>query len=309
MVTRVGYHSSRSFEPAMSSAHSCAMNARPRCGWGWPEENAACSSTCCAKAAASCSATDCAKLISRFQTAHSSALSVGIGAAASAGAQAASATHSVSARAMSAWVGEAGCARMAAPGRGRCAAWCHRRHAGGSGKACRERRWHHRRMNATCSAIRGLRLALCLAASLGLLACSRPAEPAPVLLVSLDGFRADYLDRGHTPNLARLAREGVHARWMVPSYPSLTFPNHYTLVTGLRPDRHGIVHNTMADPVLGTFNLSAREAVGDGRWWGGEPIWITAQRAGVPTATLFWPGSEAAIDGVRPTRWRPYDHD
>jgi predicted AlkP superfamily pyrophosphatase or phosphodiesterase len=130
-----------------------------------------------------------------------------------------------------------------------------------------------------------------------------------VLLVSLDGFRADYLDRGRTPNLARLAREGVHARWMVPSYPSLTFPNHYTLVTGLRPDRHGIVHNTMADPVLGTFNLSARAAVGDGRWWGGEPIWVTAQRAGLPTATLFWPGSEAAIGGVRPTRWRPYDKD
>ncbi|MBW3551360.1 MAG: alkaline phosphatase family protein [Proteobacteria bacterium] len=83
---------------------------------------------------------------------------------------------------------------------------------------------------------------------------------APVLLVSLDGFRADYLELGITPNLARLARTGVRAEWMTPSYPSLTFPNHYTLVTGLRPDRHGVVHNTMEDATLGRFTI--REAFG-----------------------------------------------
>ncbi|MEG3183516.1 ectonucleotide pyrophosphatase/phosphodiesterase [Lysobacter erysipheiresistens] len=135
------------------------------------------------------------------------------------------------------------------------------------------------------------------------------AEPerASVLLVSIDGFRADYLDLGITPNLARIAATGVRAAWMNPSYPTLTFPNHYTLVTGLRPDRHGIVHNTMHDVALGAFSLGRPEAVGDGRWWGGEPVWVAAENAGLPTATMFWPGSEAAIDGVRPTRWRPFD--
>ena len=133
------------------------------------------------------------------------------------------------------------------------------------------------------------------------------AVPAPVLLVSIDGFRADYLDLGITPHLARVAREGARAAWMNPSYPSLTFPNHYTLVTGLRPDRHGIVHNKMADDALGRFNLSDRAAVGNGSWWGGEPIWVTAENAGLPTATLFWPGSEAPVRGVQPTRWHLFD--
>ena len=131
--------------------------------------------------------------------------------------------------------------------------------------------------------------------------------PASVLLISLDAFRVDYLQRGLTPNLARIAREGVRAEWMTPSYPSLTFPNHYTIVTGLRPDRHGIVHNNMRDASLGPFSLSNREAIGTAAWWGGEPVWITAEKAGLPTAPFFWPGSEAALQGVRPTRWQPYD--
>ena len=126
-------------------------------------------------------------------------------------------------------------------------------------------------------------------------------------MISLDGFRADYLDRGLTPRLSRVVREGVRAEWMTPTYPSLTFPNHYTVVTGLHPDHHGIVHNTMRDAKLGAFSLSNREAVGNGAWWGGEPIWVRAERAGLPTATYFWPGSEAAIQGVRPTRWKVYD--
>lgn len=139
-------------------------------------------------------------------------------------------------------------------------------------------------------------------------ASARPSAQArdSVLLVSLDGFRADYLDPGLTPHLSRIAREGVRARWMTPSYPSLTFPNHYSMVTGLVPDHHGIVHNTMHDPALGGFKLSDRTAVGNSRWWSGEPIWVAAERAGLRSATLYWPGSEAAIDGVRPTRWNPY---
>lgn len=151
-------------------------------------------------------------------------------------------------------------------------------------------------------------------AALLLVACATPpdvaspdADPRPVLLISIDGVRADDLGLRLTPNLTRMAREGVRAQWLVPSYPSLTFPNHYTLVTGLRPDRHGIVHNTMRDEALGGFRLSDREAVGNGDWWGGEPLWVTLEKAGLPTATLSWPGSEAAIGGVRPTRWKPYD--
>jgi predicted AlkP superfamily pyrophosphatase or phosphodiesterase len=149
-------------------------------------------------------------------------------------------------------------------------------------------------------------LALALAAGCSTIA-PRDTEPAPVVLISLDGFRAGDLDRGLTPNLARIGHGGVRAEWMTPSYPSLTFPNHYTVVTGLRPDRHGIVHNTMHDEALGTFKLGDAAQVGDGRWWGGEPIWVGAERVGLPTAAMFWPGTEAEIDGVRPTRWYPYD--
>ena len=139
---------------------------------------------------------------------------------------------------------------------------------------------------------------------------SHDAKPATLLLVSLDGFRADYIDRGLSPTLSTLADEGVHAKAMQPSFPSLTFPNHYTLVTGRYPDDHGIVDNSMADPVLGRFSLGNRKAVDDARWWNeAEPIWVTAQKQGLRAATLFWPGSEAAIHGVRPDHWRLYDGD
>ncbi len=131
-------------------------------------------------------------------------------------------------------------------------------------------------------------------------------EPT-VILVSIDGFRPDYLDRGYTPTLKKLADEGTRAQWMTPSYPTLTFPNHYTLVTGLRPDTHGIVHNTMRDSSLGNFALKNRAAVANGQWWGGEPIWVTTQKQGLRSATMFWPGSEAEIAGKRPNYWETYD--
>jgi predicted AlkP superfamily pyrophosphatase or phosphodiesterase len=146
---------------------------------------------------------------------------------------------------------------------------------------------------------------LSLASCVSVPPAARPHDT--VVLISIDAFRADYLDLGITPNLARIASEGVRAAWMNPSYPSLTFPNHYSIVTGLRPDHHGIVHNTMRDAALGGFKLSDREAVGDGRWWSGEPIWIGAQKAGLRSATMYWPGSEAAIEGVRPSQWQPFD--
>ncbi len=133
------------------------------------------------------------------------------------------------------------------------------------------------------------------------------AAPPKLLLISIDGLRADALDRGLTPNLQRMIDGGVRARWMTPSYPSLTFPNHYTIVTGLRPDHHGIVNNSMEDATLGRFELGNRDAVTTSAWWGGEPIWVGAENAGVRTATTSWPGSESAIRGVRPSQWRVYD--
>ena len=135
------------------------------------------------------------------------------------------------------------------------------------------------------------------------------AEPVPLVLVSFDGFRPDYRARAATPGLDRMAAEGVHAERMTPVFPSLTFPNHYSLVTGLYPEHHGIVANTMVDPILGNFSLGNRDAVTDARWWGGEPLWATAQRQGARAATMFWPGSEAAIGGVRPADWKVYDGD
>jgi predicted AlkP superfamily pyrophosphatase or phosphodiesterase len=164
--------------------------------------------------------------------------------------------------------------------------------------------------------------ALIAAALLAIAGCAtpRPAPPpvaaaleapAPVtILVSIDGFRADYLDRGVTPTLSRLAREGVSAA-MTPAFPSKTFPNHYSIVTGLHPDRHGIVDNRMADPARPgvLFTLGSAQSL-DPFWWdAAEPIWVTAERQGVRTATMFWPGSEVAIRGVRPSNWLRFDQN
>lgn len=129
-----------------------------------------------------------------------------------------------------------------------------------------------------------------------------------VILISLDGFRADYIEKYQPPNLLSLARDGVQARWMIPSFPSKTFPNHYTIATGLYPQNHGIVENNVFDKSFNaTFTMSNRDEVQNGRWWLGEPIWITAEKQGQKTAPLFWPGSEAEIAGARPTYWKPYD--
>lgn len=156
---------------------------------------------------------------------------------------------------------------------------------------------------------------LALAAS-GALHAARAADAvaappaAPLILVSIDGFRPDYLQRGVTPNLTELAAKGVRAEAMRPSFPSLTFPNHYTLVTGMRPDRNGIVGNTMDDSSIPgvRFTLSNRDATGDRRWWDqAEPVWVTAENNGLRSATMFWPGSEAAIHGVRPSLWSAFD--
>ncbi len=155
---------------------------------------------------------------------------------------------------------------------------------------------------------------------LGCLACSLNHRPdraqtreegrPPLLLISLDGFRWDFDQLAATPTLDRIAARGVRAERMVPVFPSKTYPTHFTLVTGLRTENHGIVANTMFDPGRDAwFRLADRSAVGDRSWWGGEPIWATAERQGLRAGVLFWPGSEAAIGGRRPSSWHPYDHD
>jgi predicted AlkP superfamily pyrophosphatase or phosphodiesterase len=136
----------------------------------------------------------------------------------------------------------------------------------------------------------------------------KPQPYSPLILISIDGFRADYFQRGLTPNLAALAADGVRAQAMKPSFPSLTFPNHYTIVTGLYPDHHGIVNNRFTDPVTGAkFVYKEQASISDPHWWGGEPLWVGVQRQGKQAATMFWPGSDVAIDGVRPTYWRQFD--
>jgi predicted AlkP superfamily pyrophosphatase or phosphodiesterase len=127
-----------------------------------------------------------------------------------------------------------------------------------------------------------------------------------VILVSFDGWRWDYIDRAPVPNLTALAARGVRAKELIPSFPALTFPNHYTIVTGLYPGHHGIVSNTMWTPTLGRFSMSS-PVVRDAVWWGGEPIWVTAIRQNRRAMSMFWPGSEAPIKGTLPNRWWPFD--
>ncbi|KAG0640281.1 alkaline-phosphatase-like protein [Tuber brumale] len=114
------------------------------------------------------------------------------------------------------------------------------------------------------------------------------------LLISLDGFRADFLDRAMSPGLTAMASSGLSPRWLTPAFPSVTFPNHWTIVTGLYPESHGIVGNSFWDPVLEKeffYTDFARSLQGE--WWGGEPLWATAERQGVKSAVHMWPGSEA----------------
>lgn len=133
-------------------------------------------------------------------------------------------------------------------------------------------------------------------------------EAPYVVLVSFDGFRHDYLDRYDLPHFRRLAREGVRAASLVPVFPTKTFSNHYSIATGTYPARHGVLANEVYDPERDAlFRVSDTLAARDARWYGGEPIWATAERQGMRSATFFWAGSEAPVGGVRPTFSRPYD--
>ncbi|KAL2023564.1 hypothetical protein VTK56DRAFT_2172 [Thermocarpiscus australiensis] len=128
------------------------------------------------------------------------------------------------------------------------------------------------------------------------------------IIISLDGFRADFLKRGLTPRLNAFVKEGVSPLYMLPSFPSVTFPNHYTLATGLYPESHGVVGNTFWDPALQEefyYTDPARSL--DPKWWMGEPFWVTAQKQGLKTAIHMWPGSEAHILETPPTYLDKYN--
>jgi predicted AlkP superfamily pyrophosphatase or phosphodiesterase len=156
------------------------------------------------------------------------------------------------------------------------------------------------------------RLAIVVCALAMVFACrpSAPADHQPVvILVAIDGFRWDYLEQFGPPTLQRLAAEGVRSEGLIPQFPSKTFPNHYTIATGLRLAHHGIISNNMTAPdIPGRFTLANREVLADARWWGGEPIWNTAERQGLVASSMFWPGSEAKIGGRQATYWMPYAH-
>jgi alkaline phosphatase D len=129
-----------------------------------------------------------------------------------------------------------------------------------------------------------------------------------VVLVSLDGFRWDYNQIYTTPNLNKMAHDGVKADRMIPSFPTVTFPNHYTIATGLYPDHHSLINNSFPAADLGLFyRMGDRVAVENPAFYGGEPIWVTAEKQGVKAGSFFWVGSEAPVGGMHPSYWKKYD--
>jgi predicted AlkP superfamily pyrophosphatase or phosphodiesterase len=151
-------------------------------------------------------------------------------------------------------------------------------------------------------------LAALIVVSVSALSAQKPVRDLKptVILVSIDGFRYDYLEKYSPPTLNKLAKDGVRARWMIPSFPTKTFPNHYSIATGLYPEHHGIIENNIWG-FGATFSLGKTEEVRNSRWWLGEPIWVTAEKQGRRSASFFFPGTEAEIRGVRPTYWKEYD--
>ncbi|KAI0632394.1 Phosphodiest-domain-containing protein [Trametes polyzona] len=127
------------------------------------------------------------------------------------------------------------------------------------------------------------------------------------LIVSIDGLRANYLDRGLTPHLLAISKDGLRAKSMKPVFPTLTFPNHWSLMTGLYAESHGIVANNFWDPATGReFHYNRADASWNSSWWFGEPMWETAERAGLITANLMWPGPPETRTGVSPTYFIPW---
>ncbi len=139
---------------------------------------------------------------------------------------------------------------------------------------------------------------------------SQDRQKRYVLIVSFDGFRYDYVQRLSLPNLQRFINDGAHAEGLIPCFPSKTFPNHYSIVTGLYPGHHGLVDNQFYDPLSGeSYSMRNREAVTEPSFYGGTPLWVLAREQGVKTASYFWVGSEVSDESRRPHRYLPYQHD
>jgi predicted AlkP superfamily pyrophosphatase or phosphodiesterase len=142
----------------------------------------------------------------------------------------------------------------------------------------------------------------------GLTTTRHKSTKSYVLLVSFDAFRWDYSKIYKTPNLNKMAKEGVKADRLISSFPTVTFPNHYSIATGLYPDHHGLVNNTFYAPDLNLlYRIGDRKAIENPAFYGGEPIWVTAKKQGLKTASFFWVGSEAPVEGIQPDYWKKYD--
>ena len=129
-----------------------------------------------------------------------------------------------------------------------------------------------------------------------------------LIVISIDGFRRDYQDLADTPALDRIAENGVRADALIPVFPALTFPNHYSIATGLYPANHGLVGNSFPSKDRSRFySLRDREMVEDGSWYNGEPIWVAAERNGLVSAAFFFVGTEADVGGIRLSHWRSFD--
>lgn len=128
-----------------------------------------------------------------------------------------------------------------------------------------------------------------------------------VIMVSIDGFRHDYAEKFNATNLLEMKKNGAWTQAMTPSFPSKTFPNHYTLVTGMYPGTHGIVSNKFYSKSRDEYYAIGKPSVGDGSWYGGTPLWVLAEQNNMKSASFFWVGSEAEIQGVRPTYYEKYD--
>ena len=123
-----------------------------------------------------------------------------------------------------------------------------------------------------------------------------------VILISADGFRADFTELYEAKKLQAISKAGVLGKYMIPSYPSVTFPNHYSIVTGLYPAHHGLVDNSYIDVASGAFyNMGNKKMVAEGKWYGGTPLWVLAEQQKMISASFYWVGSEADIQGIKPT--------
>ena len=129
-----------------------------------------------------------------------------------------------------------------------------------------------------------------------------------VILISADGFRADMAKKFGATHLLELSKQGAAAEYLRASYPTITFPNHYSIVTGLYPAHHGLVDNAFYDRASGqTYQMANKKQVADAYWYGGKPLWVLAEQKGMLSASFYWVASESAIQGIRPTYFYNYN--